>query len=237
MLLGLRVAFGPPARWEIPMADARGFENNLYLISHLCHDLVSPIGAINNGVELIEEGGGAMDRDALALIAQSAQVAAAKLRCYRLAYGAAGRSRQFRPRDARQALKELFATDGKLELDWPADPQRDHDPVGVQLLLNAALLVAQMLPRGGRLAVRFYENASEVTRVNLLAEGVVKVPESVEAVMTGRSDRTDHRTAHARFCCELAEIVQGNGPAAIQFVAQPQAVTLSLVMPVSLDDG
>lgn len=219
------------------MADARGFENNLYLISHLCHDLVSPIGAINNGVELIEDGGGAMDRDALALIAQSAQMAAAKLRCYRLAYGAAGLSRQFRPNDAYQALKELLAIDGKLALDWPVHPDRDHAPIGVQLLLNSALLLVPMLPRGGRLSVRFDETAPMVTRANLVAEGVVKVPESIDAVMGGRSNQTDHRTAHAHFCLALAEIIQGNGLEVIQFVAQPHAVTLSLVMPVSLDDG
>jgi len=219
------------------MADARGFENNLYLISHLCHDLVSPIGAINNGVELIEDGGGAMDRDALALIAQSAQMAAAKLRCYRLAYGAAGQSRQFRPNDAYQALRDLFAIDGKLTLDWPMHPDRDHHPVGVQLLLNGVLLLAPMLPRGGRLSVRFDESEAMVTRAHLLAEGVIRIPESINAVMRGQSEQTDHRTAHAHFCRQLAEIIPGNGLEVIQFVAQPHAVTLSLVMPVSLDDG
>lgn len=219
------------------MVDARCFESYLYLISHLCHDLVSPIGAINNGVELIEDGGGAMDRDALGLIAQSAQMAAAKLRCYRLAYGAAGQSRQFRPNDAYQALRELFAIDGKIELSWPLHPERAHAPVGVQLLLNGALLLAPMLPRGGRLSVRFDESQATVTQANLVAEGVVKAPESIDAVMQGRSDQIDHRTAHAHFCRQLAEIIQGNGSEVIQFVAQPHAVTLSLVMPVSLDDG
>ncbi|MBM3540521.1 MAG: hypothetical protein FJX51_00610 [Alphaproteobacteria bacterium] len=58
------------------------------LCSRLCHDLVSPVGAISNGVELLTEMG--PDEEALALVGQSAQAAATRLKFYRVAYGAAG---------------------------------------------------------------------------------------------------------------------------------------------------
>lgn len=58
------------------------------LCSRLCHDLVSPVGAISNGVELLTEMG--PDAEALTLVGQSAQAAANRLKFYRVAYGAAG---------------------------------------------------------------------------------------------------------------------------------------------------
>jgi histidine phosphotransferase ChpT len=62
------------------------------LMSHLCHEMASSIGAINNGVELMEEfGGNDMAEEAIALIADSGKAGAVKLRFYRLAYGTAPR--------------------------------------------------------------------------------------------------------------------------------------------------
>lgn len=58
------------------------------LCSRICHDIISPVGAINNGLELLEEGGA--DEDAMALIAASARNASARLQFARIAFGAAG---------------------------------------------------------------------------------------------------------------------------------------------------
>ncbi|MSP89576.1 MAG: hypothetical protein EXQ92_12320 [Alphaproteobacteria bacterium] len=60
------------------------------LMSRVCHDLISPVGAVVNGVELIEDGGADMTDDAMALIAKSARQASRRLQFFRMAYGAAG---------------------------------------------------------------------------------------------------------------------------------------------------
>ena len=61
------------------------------LCSRICHDIISPVGAINNGLELLEEGGA--DEDAMALIKSSARNASARLQFARIAFGAAGSAR------------------------------------------------------------------------------------------------------------------------------------------------
>lgn len=118
------------------------------LCSRLCHDLVGPIGAVNNGVELLDEGGDS-GGEALDLIADSAQTAAARLRLYRLALGAAGG--QSTPGDARAAL-EGWLRGGKVRLDWSA--ALSAPPPGLlKCVLLAGLLAEETLPRGGTIKI------------------------------------------------------------------------------------
>src|SRR5229473_4806302 len=87
------------------------------LSARLCHELVSPIGAIANGVELLGEDDPEFVRDAMALIAQSARKAAQRLQFYRFAYGslATGSATDADPR----ALIDGLLDGGKLSCDWP----------------------------------------------------------------------------------------------------------------------
>lgn len=125
------------------------------LVSRLCHDLISPVGAINNGVELMEEMGEDMAGEAIGLIAQSGRQAAGRLQCFRVAYGAAGGQAGMGWKEAR-AMAEGWLTGGKVKLDWaisqgdwPADP-----PAGaVKLLLNAVMLADEALSYGGVVTV------------------------------------------------------------------------------------
>ena len=107
------------------MADKADFLH--LLVSHLCHELVSPVGAIGNGVELLEEMG-TLDQDAVDLIAQSSRTAAAKLRLLRVVYGSAGLSSDFRFPEVQKALTDLFTIDGKVTLDWQARPRQSSLP-------------------------------------------------------------------------------------------------------------
>lgn len=119
------------------------------LCSRLCHDLVGPVGAINNGVELLDEGGDSGD-EALDLIADSAETAAARLRLYRVALGAAG-GQSLSEGDARAALEGWFRG-GRVRLDWAA--VAPSPPPGLlKLALLAALLGEESLPRGGTVTV------------------------------------------------------------------------------------
>src|SRR5262245_14012335 len=87
------------------------------LCSRLCHDLVSPIGAINNGVELLEEFGGGGSDEAMGLIASSGRQAARRLQFYRVAFGLAGSQVVQSVGDVRSLLTGMLEG-GKVTLEW-----------------------------------------------------------------------------------------------------------------------
>lgn len=125
------------------------------LCSRLCHELVSPVGAINNGVELIEEMGDEMADEAIALIAHSAGQAARRLRLLRLAYGAAGSGGAAGFAEAQQAAAVYFSG-GKISLDWPSGRLPDALAArrgAAKLLLNLLVLGEEALAYGGVLRV------------------------------------------------------------------------------------
>lgn len=119
------------------------------LSSRLCHDLVGPASAVVNGLELADLEGGALDKEALELVATSAAQLTTRLQIYRSAYGvAAGLSLA----DARKAAAAYFGT-GKVTLDWPDGLASGLPPAVPKLVLNMLLLGFELLGRGGRLTV------------------------------------------------------------------------------------
>src|SRR5215475_13383576 len=90
------------------------------LCSRLCHDLLSPVGALNNGIELLaDETDPEMRERCLDLLGESARTSANKLKFYRLAFGAAGGfADSIDPREAQVAIEGLFGSDGKIQLGW-----------------------------------------------------------------------------------------------------------------------
>lgn len=124
------------------------------LCSRLCHDLLSPVGALNNGIELLaDEQDPDMRERCLELLSESARASANKLKFFRLAFGAAGGfGAEIDTREARSALEGLFGSEKKIELGWMvADDKLPKD--AVKLLLNLALIAGDALVRGGRLDV------------------------------------------------------------------------------------
>lgn len=124
------------------------------LCSRLCHDLLSPVGALNNGVELLgDEQDPEMREKCLELLAESAKASAAKLKFFRLAFGAAGGfGEAIDTREAQAALEGLFGPERRIELGWMVgDDKLPKD--AVKLLLNLALIAGDALVRGGRLDV------------------------------------------------------------------------------------
>ncbi|MFS0736114.1 histidine phosphotransferase family protein [Sphingomonas sp. 1P06PA] len=124
------------------------------LCSRLCHDLLSPVGAINNGIELLaDEHDPEMRARCLDLLAESARASAAKLKFFRLAFGAAGGfGDAVDTREARAAIEGLLGQDRRIQLGWMvSDPSL---PKGaIKILLNLALIGADALVRGGRLDI------------------------------------------------------------------------------------
>lgn len=122
--------------------------NNLpeLICSRICHDLINPIGAINNGVELMTDLGGGSPE--LALIGQSADTARAKVEFFRVAFGASGRG-QMGFLQTRRVAAEMFNT-GRLSLTFPLEwGERQRDLVKLFYLL--LLCAERALPRGGEL--------------------------------------------------------------------------------------
>jgi histidine phosphotransferase ChpT len=120
------------------------------LSSKLCHDLISPVGAINNGLELLEEGGA--DADAMNLIKNSARTASARLQFARIAYGAAGSaSVQIETGDAMN-VSQGFMSCEKGELTWEG-PRYFLPKNKIKLLLNMVLIANGSIPRGGKISV------------------------------------------------------------------------------------
>lgn len=143
------------------------------LCSRVCHDIISPVGAINNGLELLDEGGA--DEDAMRLIRTSARNASARLQFARIAFGAAGSAgMQIDTGDA-ESVAIAFLANEKPEFEWQG--ARALLPKNkVKLLLNLILVANAAIPRGGKLTVQLHD-LDTAPRFTLTANGpMVRVP-------------------------------------------------------------
>lgn len=128
------------------------------LCSKICHDVISPVGAINNGMELFDEGGA--EEDALELIRMSARNASARLQFARIAFGAAGSAgSEIDTGDAAEVAKNYMANE-KANLTWVA-PRMFLPKNEVKLLLNLLLVANAAIPRGGNITLTVDENAGK----------------------------------------------------------------------------
>jgi histidine phosphotransferase ChpT len=126
------------------------------LASKICHDLISPIGAVNNGVELIEDMGPDAGPEATALIASAAQQASAKLQAFRIAYGVGGADSNVKPEDVHKAIELIISQDKKIRQEWnPSTPLGGGDaPRGFnKMLICSIMLGMECLPKGGSISV------------------------------------------------------------------------------------
>lgn len=126
------------------------------LSSKLCHDLVSPVSAINNGVELIEDIGGDVVDEAMKLIGDSAAHASRRLKLFRMAYGRAGSEGGLPVRDVKQTAEQYMAG-GKVTLNWPENEPPEAmamQPGFMKTVLNLIILSEEVLAYGGVVSLR-----------------------------------------------------------------------------------
>ncbi|MEM7300558.1 MAG: histidine phosphotransferase family protein [Pseudomonadota bacterium] len=130
------------------------------LCSKVCHDIISPVGAITNGLEVLDEEGNEDMKDfAMDLIRKSAVSASAKLTFARLAFGASGSAgASIDTGDAQKAAEDYMAGE-KAELEW-SGPRLLLPKNKVKLLLNLLLVAAGAVPRGGSIKLSL-EGAEE----------------------------------------------------------------------------
>jgi histidine phosphotransferase ChpT len=124
------------------------------LCSRVCHDIISPVGAIANGLELMDdpETDAEMKATALDMVRSSAKTATAKLKFCRIAFGASGSAgAHIDLGEAGETARE-FVGNEKVRLDWQA-PRENRPKAEVKLLLNMLLLALAGIPRGGVVTV------------------------------------------------------------------------------------
>jgi histidine phosphotransferase ChpT len=155
------------------------------LCSRVCHDLISPVGAIVNGLEVLEEEKDEATKSfALNLIKKSASTASAKLQFCRIAFGAAGSAgAQIDLGDA-ETIARGFFEDDKTKLAWNL-PRALLAKNRVKLLLNMLLIAGQTIPRGGQLTVDAI-GAGELLGFKVSAAGAnAKFSPAVASLLTG----------------------------------------------------
>jgi histidine phosphotransferase ChpT len=149
----------------------RSMEFAALLCSRLCHDLLSPVGALNNGLELMaDETDPEMRQRCLDLLGDSARTSANKLKFFRLAFGSAGGFGDHVPSaEARAAIEGIFASAGRVTVGWMVADDR-LDKRASKILLNLALIGGEALVRGGRLDVGA-EQREDGVEIVVRAEG------------------------------------------------------------------
>ena len=181
------------------------------LCSRLCHDLISPIGAANNGIEVLsEEEDEAMRAQALDLVAYSAGEAVRRLQFYRLAFGSSGGgSAGLALGDARKAAAGLLSS-GRITLDWPEESAENDQMMtktALRLTLNLVLAGVEALARGGTIAIRI-DQGEGPTQLTLTAEGDrATLNDAFLGALSGESGEGDlnARTAQPLYTSLLAK--------------------------------
>ncbi len=202
------------------------------LASRVCHDLISPIGAVGNGLELLEDADDEMSADALKLSVNCVRRASALLEFFRMAYGTAGSDAGLRWENAKQ-LAEGLVDGPKTTLVWGAAPAGLNVPaMAPKLALNLVLLGTEMLPRGGEIVVALQGAGSRLV-VSVVASGRdARLPEEVATAMAAPADPPPPltaRTVHGFFTARLAEVAGGR----LEAAAQPSGVRLSASIPAA----
>jgi histidine phosphotransferase ChpT len=167
------------------------------LCSRVCHDLISPVGAIVNGLEVMED-----DKDeetktfALDLIKKSVKTASARLQFCRLAFGAAGSAgAQIDLGDAEKVARG-FLEDDKTKLAWNL-PRALLAKNRVKLLLNMLVIGGQTIPRGGTLTVDAVGEGDAIGFKVTAAGTNAKVPQAVPDLLSGGGHNGGTVDAHA----------------------------------------
>lgn len=200
------------------------------LCSRLCHDLLSPVGAMSNGLELLaEEKDPEMRKRCFELLEQSARSSADKLKFFRLAFGAAGGFGDLVPvAEPRAVIDALVAGNDRITLNWSLSG--DALPKSaVKVLLNLAMIGIEALVRGGTLDIgaELRDGASEIV---VRATGPkIAFDESIGRALEGRLEPGElaSRTAPAA----MLHLVATRAGGGLQFALAEGSLVMGAVLP------
>jgi histidine phosphotransferase ChpT len=174
------------------------------LCSRVCHDVISPVGAIANGLELMDdpETDAELKATALDMVRSSAKTATAKLKFCRIAFGAAGSAGAQIDMSEAGEVARAFVGEEKVKLEWLA-PRENRPKQEVKLLLNMLLLALAGIPRGGVVTV-----TAEGQSLAVRAKGErAKINDGLAAALSGTADlmTLDARLVQPYYARILAE--------------------------------
>jgi histidine phosphotransferase ChpT len=154
------------------------------LVTRLCHDVANPVGAINNGIELLAEDESMRDA-AMELIASSAAQAAARLQFYRYMFGMLKGEGIVDMRE-KKALIAQYYTGTKVEVEWRAHPATMAQ-LDCQILCNLVCLAGATLLRGGHLTIEIQTDSDMLHAIHITARGShVKFDDEMHDALLGR---------------------------------------------------
>lgn len=141
------------------------------LASRICHDLISPVGAINNGVELLEEMGSQVGEEAIKLIGHSADMASRRLRLFRICYGAAGADSNLSCDDVLTTMRD-YVSGSRVSISWVPEKMKSLPglPKGsAKVLLNMVIIAYESLVHGG--SIEISDGGENSNKINIVATG------------------------------------------------------------------
>ncbi|TCD02035.1 histidine phosphotransferase [Erythrobacteraceae bacterium CFH 75059] len=212
------------------MRDTDAIELAAMLCSRLCHDLLSPIGALNNGLELLaEERDPAMRARCIELLEQSARTSADKLKFFRLAFGAAGGFNESVPVEEPRALIEALAgSNSRVTLHWALTSSALLKDA-VKVMLNLAQIGLEALVRGGTLDIGAEISDGQSEIVVRATGSRIAFDEEIGRALEGALDDAglSSRTAAAHMLALLAEAKGGS----LQYQRTDTTLLMGAVLP------
>ncbi|MGI8943864.1 MAG: histidine phosphotransferase family protein [Qipengyuania sp.] len=212
------------------MNDTSSVDLAAMLCSRLCHDMLSPVGAMSNGLELLAtETDPEMRRSCIELLEQSATISTNKLKFFRLAFGAAGGfGERVEVGEPRELIESLARDNGRIEVNWTVEQANIAKPA-VKVLLNFAQIGIDALVRGGTLDIgaEVRKGACEIV---VRASGPrIAFDEIIGQALDGSlaPDQLSSRTAAAHMIFMLAQEAGGG----VQYARSDDALVLGAVLP------
>ncbi len=191
------------------------------LCSRICHDLISPVGAINNGIELYDEADA--QEDAIELIRMSAVNASSKLQFARIAFGAAGSAGSEIDSGDAETVAKNYMENEKGNLDWKA-PRLLLPKNEVKLLLNLVLIANLSIPRGGDIVVEIGENSGKRLFQLKVSGKMLRVPPKFLELYNGQVPEEPIDAHSVQFYYALLLSQMSNMPIKVQ--VKPEIITI-----------
>ena len=212
------------------MDDRQSIDLAAMLCSRLCHDMLSPVGALSNGLELLAlETDPEMRANVVQLLEQSASISTNKLKFFRLAFGAAGGfGDRVDVEEPKALIEALLADKTNVETNWALADASLGKPA-VKVLLNFAQIAIDALVRGGSLDIGA-ETRDGACEIVVRASGPkVAFDETIGKALDGSLARSElsSRTAAAHMIHLLAQ-ESGGG---LQYHKSAEALVLGAVLP------
>lgn len=200
------------------------------MCSRLCHDMLSPVGALSNGLELLaDEKDPEMRARCMELLEQSARISTGKLKFFRLAFGAAGGFGDAVPVEEAQGVVDTLASEARgVTVNW-AIAEASLPRPAVKVMLNLAQIALDALIRGGMLDIGAELHEGNYEIVVRASGNRIAFDETIGRALQGElaPGELSSRTVAAHMIATLAEEMGGG----LQYKSSESALVMGAVLP------